>query len=272
MWKIVDIKINDDWNKQLFSMLADPRIKHWYVWKHNLLKSSVIYKDELKSGNNIFDHLKLFQLYIKQSYKKDNISDCDWLYQFEINFYLQNILYNYSFIVNRDEVVFERLRAYKSQKPTILFVRDKENWVKIKSFDSNDSTKRVNKNNLALPIFAFENSEEAEKIYDFFKNIELLDNPSYDCLDFTIELRGVVFVENLNLNPLLMKSFINSEQLIFNTNITNLLNDDNLRKDQIWFIDWNDLYSLLEFKWIRKNLDIENLYLKWRFGAIPFIT
>jgi len=67
-----------------------------------------------------------------------------------------------------------------------------------------------------------------------------------------------------------------SNQLIFTTHDTNLLDLDLLRRDEIWFVEKNKagashVYSLAEFK-IRPDLKVEKGYLNGRFGAIPFIT
>lgn len=79
----------------------------------------------------------------------------------------------------------------------------------------------------------------------------------------------------------LIKIFINEKdskaQLIFTTHDISLLNLDNLRRDQIWFteLDKNkrktDLYSLSDFKNIRKTDNISRNYIEGRYGAIPFI-
>ncbi|MGL5069090.1 MAG: AAA family ATPase [Sarcina sp.] len=54
-----------------------------------------------------------------------------------------------------------------------------------------------------------------------------------------------------------------------------LLLDENLRKDQIWFVNKNEyssseLYSLVDFKGIRKEDYLLKKYLLGMFGAIPF--
>lgn len=64
-------------------------------------------------------------------------------------------------------------------------------------------------------------------------------------------------------------------QLIFSTHESNLLDQSILRPDEIWFaqkdIDGSSkLYSLSDFK-IHNTIDIENGYLKGRFGGIPFL-
>lgn len=71
-----------------------------------------------------------------------------------------------------------------------------------------------------------------------------------------------------NTNP-------NNAQLVFMTHDTNLLNDNLLRKDQIWFVEKDqysatDLYSLVEYD-ITKNTDFESDYIKGKYGAIPYL-
>jgi hypothetical protein len=64
-------------------------------------------------------------------------------------------------------------------------------------------------------------------------------------------------------------------QLIFSTHESNLLDQNILRTDEIWFaqkdLDGSSkIYSLSDFK-IHNTIDIENGYLKGRFGGIPFL-
>jgi AAA15 family ATPase/GTPase len=98
------------------------------------------------------------------------------------------------------------------------------------------------------------------------------------------DLEKVVFLDELDrrLHPQLSRRFVEveiscrnkSNQLIFTTHDTNLLDLDLLRRDEIWFIEKNQqgsssCYSLAEFK-IRPDLKIEKGYLNGRFGALPF--
>jgi hypothetical protein len=59
------------------------------------------------------------------------------------------------------------------------------------------------------------------------------------------------------------------------THESNLLDQDLLRRDEIWFAEKGQtgatrLYSLLDFK-VRNDLEIRKRYLQGRFGAVPFL-
>jgi uncharacterized protein len=65
-------------------------------------------------------------------------------------------------------------------------------------------------------------------------------------------------------------------QLIFVTHDTNLLDAKRFRRDQIWFVEKDrqgasHLYSLVEFKDVRKSSNYEQDYIEGRYGALPFI-
>ncbi len=105
----------------------------------------------------------------------------------------------------------------------------------------------------------------------------------------TLENGKILIIDELDasLHPLLtmhlIKMFHNKElnkknaQLIFATHDTNLLQDDLLCRDQVWFAEKDtygatDIYSLLEYKAkTRKDSNKEKLYLQGRYGAIPYI-
>lgn len=67
-----------------------------------------------------------------------------------------------------------------------------------------------------------------------------------------------------------------NSQLIFSTHNTNLLNLDQFRKDQIWFINkkddgGSDLYSLYDYSDFRETMDLEKAYLQGRFDSVPIV-
>ena len=64
-------------------------------------------------------------------------------------------------------------------------------------------------------------------------------------------------------------------QLVFATQDTNLLDNQLLRRDQIWFVEKDRqgvsyLYSLAEFK-VHNYATYEKDYIHGRYGAIPFL-
>lgn len=95
-----------------------------------------------------------------------------------------------------------------------------------------------------------------------------------DELDKSLHPYLVQYIVRLFNNTEFNKS---NSQFIFNTNDTNLLDLNILRRDQIWFLEkdnetgQSDLYSLSDFS-VRKNENIEKGYMLGRYGAVPFIS
>lgn len=98
--------------------------------------------------------------------------------------------------------------------------------------------------------------------------------------------QSVYVIDELDrkLHPLLTIKFItdfvqnslnHNSQLIFTTHDTNLLDQDILRRDEVWFVEKDhktgagSIYPLTDFD-VRSDLRIEKGYLNGRFGAIPF--
>jgi len=68
----------------------------------------------------------------------------------------------------------------------------------------------------------------------------------------------------------------NNAQLLFNTHDTNLLAEGNFRRDQIWFTEKDrfgaaTLFSLADFKGVRKQDNLEANYIRGKYGAIPYL-
>ena len=106
-----------------------------------------------------------------------------------------------------------------------------------------------------------------------------------DVLEKALSETTVVIIDDmdLHLHPLLIRHLItlinsleynpNNTQLICTTHDVLLL-DENVRRDQIWFVDKDEhsvsnLYSLSDFKDVRKNSDILKRYLLGVYGAVP---
>ena len=104
----------------------------------------------------------------------------------------------------------------------------------------------------------------------------------------SLQNKKVLLIDELDrsLHPFLVQYIVqmfnneeinkNGSQLIFNTQDTNLLNLNVLRRDQIWFTEKNndtgesDLYSLSDFS-VRKKENVLKGYMLGRYGAVPFI-
>jgi hypothetical protein len=106
-----------------------------------------------------------------------------------------------------------------------------------------------------------------------------------DAFSKTAEESAVIVVDemDLHLHPALVRHLIatinsiehnpNHAQLICTTHDVLLLDED-IRRDQIWFVDKDkhsvsSLYALSDFKDVRKNSDILKRYLLGVYGAIP---
>jgi energy-coupling factor transporter ATP-binding protein EcfA2 len=97
---------------------------------------------------------------------------------------------------------------------------------------------------------------------------------------------AVYFIDEIDrsLHPILVKEFLefflkscdgHPRQIIVTTHESNLLDQELLRRDEIWFAEKDQaaatrLYSLLDFK-VRNDLEIRKHYLQGRFGAVPFL-
>ena len=103
-------------------------------------------------------------------------------------------------------------------------------------------------------------------------------------------MRGAVIVIDefgSHLHPLITQWVVNQfsegynphhAQLIANTHDVGLIDNDRLRRDQIWFTDKDredgssELYCLSDFKGIRKGSDLMKSYLFGRFDAVPNVV
>ena len=136
------------------------------------------------------------------------------------------------------------------------------------------------------------NAEQAdrEELFDLdehesegTKKLFSLSGPLVD----TLRRGDVLIIDELDarLHPLLTKEIVslfndpvrNSKhaQLVFATQDTNLLDNQLLRRDQIWFVEKDRqgasyLYSLAEFR-VRNDATYEKDYIHGRYGAIPFL-
>jgi uncharacterized protein len=104
---------------------------------------------------------------------------------------------------------------------------------------------------------------------------------------YALATGSILFIDEIesSLHPLLSNKIIrlfnkssanlNGAQIIFTTHDTNLLANDFLRRDQVWFTEKNSegathIFPLSDIK-TRKGDNLEKGYLQGRFGAIPYL-
>jgi AAA15 family ATPase/GTPase len=97
---------------------------------------------------------------------------------------------------------------------------------------------------------------------------------------------AVYFIDEIDrsMHPMLVRQFLDffikscadsNRQIIVTTHEAHLLDQDLLRRDEIWFAEKDQdgathLYSLMDFK-VRNDLELRKGYLQGRFGAVPFL-
>ncbi len=123
-------------------------------------------------------------------------------------------------------------------------------------------------------------SQESQGTQRFFSRI--------GCWLKVLDEGGILVVDEIeaSMHPLLTRHLIETmqdrdlnqkqAQLIFTTHDTGLLNQELLRRDQIWFAEKNvktaetDIFALTDFS-PRKDENIAKGYMQGRYGATPFI-
>lgn len=141
--------------------------------------------------------------------------------------------------------------------------------------------KKYDENNREVGMTVFELDEEESKgTQKFFKMSAPILN--------TLREGKVLIIDELDasLHPMLTKHLIklfhdkrvnkHNAQLIFATHDTNLLHPSMFRRDQIWLTEKDDfgsteLYSLAQFKNVRKDEDFEKKYIQGKYGAVPYL-
>lgn len=97
----------------------------------------------------------------------------------------------------------------------------------------------------------------------------------------TLIIDEVTTTLHTKLSEELIRLFTNHEtnkaraQFIFTTHDTNLLSQDTLRRDEIWFVQKSvdlttSIFPLTDFR-TRKSDNVENSYLLGRFGGVPAV-
>lgn len=214
--------------RQTFSMIPDGgKIGHpenviTIAKKYKVLKTAILYGANASGKSNFIKAFKaLRDLVLKSAEQAPNKSFEEYdpyafssdattgSTQFEIDFLLEEVRYNYAVAIESAVVVTENLSFYPKGKETKLFSRQKQD------FDWGESLKGQKavvgeltaENQLFLSKGAINNITQLAQIYEFFKQ-QLLVIPVMDRLEETIyidiKIREGLFSEK---NPIFKKKF-----------------------------------------------------------------
>jgi len=135
---------------------------------------------------------------------------------------------------------------------------------------------RVNKTDKLIPFPAEFESRGTKRLFAFAGLLSyILDNGMVlfiDELDSSLHPNMVRFIVKLIHNPKLNQ---HNAQIVFTTHDSSILDNNLLRRDQVWFVEKDkyqstQLYPLTDFK-PRPNESLQKGYLEGRYGALPFI-
>ncbi len=150
----------------------------------------------------------------------------------------------------------------------------------LKSISFNTIHSKINKDGTHINVVFEFNKNESKGTKKFFA----ISAPILD----TLKKGKILIIDELDasLHPILTQHLIKlfhnetlntkNAQLIFATHDTNLLKPELFRRDQIWFTEKDQygattIYSLVQFKNVRKNEDFEKQYIQGKYGAIPYL-
>ncbi len=146
------------------------------------------------------------------------------------------------------------------------------------------------KGNILVKRLVLKHLSDQDDFIEFYLNEEsdgtnrLLDYiPAFQDMIFRNKVYVIDEMER-SIHPLLIKELLSKfssdkntkGQLIFTTHESNILDQEILRQDEIWFMEkdkigCSDMYPLSEFK-EHHTKDIKKGYLNGRYGAIPFLS
>lgn len=167
----------------------------------------------------------------------------------------------------------------KNAKNVGFFIRSDESFYQV---NYNKKTEKVIfqtikfvHGNREVTYYYSEESDGTRRLFDLIDIFMNIDNDKVYLID---EI-------DRSLHPMLIKEFIklyyenigdNKSQLIFSTHESSLMDLENFRQDEIWFIERDEnyvsqLYSLDIFK-ERYDKKIDKAYLEGRYGAVPIFS
>ena len=207
----------------------------------------------------------------------------------EIFNYFENLLVFNKDLLYSDEIYdefYNKLKNNSEQKDSIINGLQKADF-NIIDFEINKKSQQY-KDEPKFEIIFKHKLQEADNVYEFYDYEESQGTELYfNLLSFFVLLKDENFIFGIDeldssLHPELVNHFINTylyqtkekpTQFLFNTHNINLLDEDFIRKDIVWFTEKRkdgstELFSLNDFD-IRKTLSFSKAYKTGKLGAIP---
>ena len=164
-------------------------------------------------------------------------------------------------------------------KPYTTAVFDPLNNNTILSMDDIQKTQLIittyHKSNPNVPFdFNTEESEGTQRL--FYMMLTILDVVQNNKILLVDEVEASLHIRLVEYIISLFNRSV-SAQLIYTTHNTYLLDNNKVRKDQVYFTNKRndgstDLYSLYDYKDFRDTMDMGKAYLQGRFDAVPYIN
>ncbi len=252
--------------------------------RENALMVSVAAQFNDKVSGKVFDWFKGFKIISAlepEGYKSYSITSLkDQLKKAKILEMINSADLSISDVSLKSLPAEEFFKIHKNEFPSSLIKRVKEDNAQFVSVQTLHQVFNEKQELTGLTSFNLE-SDESSGTNQFFALtgpiIDVIQNGyvlAVDELDSKLHpnlvLKIVEIFNSSKLNP-------NSAQLIFNTHDTNLLSADIFRRDQIWFVEKDrygasKLYSLNDFKKVRKGSRYEDNYIRGKYGAVPLVS
>ncbi len=181
--------------------------------------------------------------------------------------------------IEEEDLSLESIAKFALPDDLKAKIMNEKGW---KSVSLNTLHQKFDENGQLIGNVVFElNEDESKGTRKFFA----MSAPILD----TLQNGKILIIDELDasLHPILTQHLIKlfhdedmnkkNAQLIFATHDTNLLKPELFRRDQIWLTDKDQcgtttIYSLAEFKNVRKQEDFEKQYIQGKYGAIPYLN
>lgn len=296
--EIQEIKFHEDYYKTDKEKLFAEVLSEKLIQKKELLITflSEKYPEDFKSARSAFDWFKDTLVVIKPDAKPGGIAhimDKEPAIKDFANKFIPSLNTGISeidiekkkfeeFVGNNDTKLKKRIiDDFKSEPNKISFLIDRNTGEETTLAYENDEivakrliTKHKNFLGINIEFNLGQESDGTRRLIDYIPAFQGIINDNKVYVIDEIERS----IHPMTIKEIMTKLALDENlkgQLIFSTHESNLLDQSIFRPDEIWFaqkdLDGSSkIYSLSDFK-IHNTINIENGYLKGRFGGIPFL-